>query len=142
MAKELNEKVTVIEGNEPVTVSEIEESTSNELALKLFREKFVASGKEYWGYFCKGNIAGKAVKIEFVPLDNGGYEVLDFVFLFADEANINVQTIVSKNNMGRRVSYTSYEAYNLTPDGKKLSSPIKPARRSDESLFNMAIQYL
>ena len=61
MAKELNEKVTEIEGNEPVTVSEIEESTSNELSLKLFREKFVASGKEYWGYFCKGNIAGKAV---------------------------------------------------------------------------------
>jgi len=134
-AAEMEETMT----SGPVVEEEIESSPS----IKLCREKFVSNGKTYWGYFVSGNIAGKPMTAEFIPLDVGGYEVLDLVFAFSEEADIKVTKTVSKNNMGCRVTYTSYEAENFVPNTtKRLHCGIRPSKNSDQAVFDMIVQFL
>ena len=52
--------------------------------IMVEREKFISHDKEYFGYFIKGRVRGKDVKIGIAPpnkdTDRGGYTVLDIVF--------------------------------------------------------------
>jgi len=147
MSKEIkneNEtKTTETESEMKVAETETEEVTNSDTSLKVVRVSFVSNGKTYWGYFIKGKIANHDVKVELIPDDAGGYGVLELVYLFSDEAFLNVKTTVSKNSMGRKVSYTNYEVYNIDPNtGKKLKMTVRPARKSDASLLDMIIDYM
>ena len=44
------------------------------------REAYEKNGNTYFGYFIKGIVRGKDVKVLISPPDIGGYTVLDIVF--------------------------------------------------------------
>ncbi len=49
--------------------------------LTLEREQYNGNdGKQYWSYFVRGKARGRDIKVDFVPKDTGGYELLDIVF--------------------------------------------------------------
>ena len=68
------------------------------LAVKVERETFEMDGKTYFGYFIKGNIRGRDVKIGIKPPDNGGYTVLDIVFDGAMAADLEVTPFEMKRD--------------------------------------------
>ena len=78
------------------------------LAVKVERETFEMDGKTYFGYFIKGNIRGRDVKIEIKPPDNGGYTVLDIVFDGAMSADLEVTPFEMKTNGGRESDRGQY----------------------------------
>ena len=55
-----------------------------ELVKQVYYETFEYNGKEYYGYYIKGVVRGREVKIGIAPpnkdTDKGGYTVLDLVF--------------------------------------------------------------
>ena len=44
------------------------------------RDTYEKDGNTYYGYFIRGNVRGKDVRVLIVPPDKGGYTVLDVVF--------------------------------------------------------------
>ena len=44
------------------------------------RDTYEKDGNTYYGYFIRGRIRGKDVRVLIVPPDKGGYTVLDVVF--------------------------------------------------------------
>ena len=56
------------------------------------RETFESKGKTYFGYYIKGTVRGREVKVGIAPpdkdTDKGGYTVLDIVFGNADKAEL------------------------------------------------------
>lgn len=48
----------------------------NNQTIIVKRETYQKDGKEYFAYFIEGAIKGKAVRVNVVPHDIGGYTVL------------------------------------------------------------------
>lgn len=67
--------------------------------IMVERETFESNGKTYFGYFIKGVVRGKDIRIQIVPpnkdTDKGGYNVLDVVFGDAMQAELVVKYYVS-----------------------------------------------
>ena len=67
-----------------------------EVTLVLEREAFVTKdGKEMYGYFVRGEAAGRKIKADFLAKDQGGYELLDLMF----EINPKVNLIMHEESM-------------------------------------------
>ena len=78
------------------------------MAIKVERETFEMDGKTYFGYFIKGNIRGRDVKIGIKPPDNGGYTVLDIVFDGAMAADLEVTPFEMKTEDGKVIAGNTY----------------------------------
>ena len=138
--KKVNEKIENVE----VSVNESKVIETKEFVLKLFveREKFQAkNGQEYWGYFLRGDVRGRAVKVDFIPKDKGGYEPLDIVFTVAPKAELIMTEEVMKDNDGNKTKYTTYKVRTVDDLGE-LECGVKPARDSDKALLTMLIKQL
>ena len=143
MEKKNNEMVneTEIKGNVQADVQVVEQQ---EQALKLFveRESFVGNdGKQYWAYVLKGDVRGRAVKVDFAPKDKGGYEPLDIVFMVNDKAELIMTKETMTDANGTKTSYTSYKVRNEDELGV-LECGVKPSRDSDKALLTMLINQL
>ena len=143
MEKKNNEMVneTEIKGNVQADVQVVEQQ---EQALKLFveRESFVGNdGKQYWAYVLKGDVRGRAVKVDFAPKDKGGYEPLDIVFMVSDKAELIMTKETMTDANGTKTSYTSYKVRNEDELGV-LECGVKPSRDSDKALLTMLINQL
>lgn len=111
------------------------------LAVKVERETFEMDGKTYFGYFIKGNIRGRDVKIEIKPPDNGGYTVLDIVFDGAMSADLEVTPFEMKTEDGKVIAGNTYAVTSVDPEtGEVYFCKVKPARESDKTLLQMLLR--
>ena len=143
MEKKINENANVNEikeiAQEDVQIEQVEEK-----GLKLFveRESFIGNdGKQYWAYVLKGDVRGRAVKVDFAPKDKGGYEPLDIVFMVSDKAELVMTTETMTDANGKKQSYVSYKVRNIDEFGV-LECGVKPSRDSDKALLTMVINQL
>ena len=139
--------------NEIVNETEIKEIAQTDVqvveqveekALKLFveRESFIGTdGKQYWAYVLKGDVRGRAVKVDFAPKDKGGYEPLDIVFMVKDTAELIMTTETMTDVNGKKNTYVSYKVRNADELGV-LECGVKPSRDSDKALLTMVINQL
>ena len=111
------------------------------MAIKVERETFEMDGKTYFGYFIKGNIRGRDVKIGIKPPDNGGYTVLDIVFDGGMSADLGGTPFEMKTEDGKVITGNTYAVTSLDPEtGEVYSCKVKPARESDKTLLQMLLR--
>lgn len=108
------------------------------------KEKFEFNGKEYFGYFIKGIVRGKEVKISIAPpnkdTDRGGYTVLDLVFGDSDKAELVIVPYEIKDEKaGKVITGNSYMVRTVDENGEVYECPVKPNRTSDKTLLNMLL---
>ena len=61
------------------------------------RDTYEKNGKTFFTYFVKGTLRGKEVKASVMPMDIGGYAVLDIVFNGANQASLVVKPFELKD---------------------------------------------
>ena len=143
MEKKNNEIVNENEIKE-IAQADVQVEQVEEKGLKLFveRESFIGNdGKQYWAYVLKGQVRGRAVKVDFAPKDKGGYEPLDIVFMVKDNAELIMTTETMTDANGKKTNYVSYKVRNEDELGL-LECGVKPSRDSDKALLTMIINQL
>ena len=95
------------------------------------------SGEKMFAYVLRGKLQGKDTKVDFVPKDKGGYEVLAFVFGVADKAELIINVEEMETDDGRKTRYNSYLLRTIDSDGVPWECEVKPQRNSDKSLLKM-----
>ena len=141
MEKKVNENVNEIK---EIAQADVQVEQVEEKGLKLFveRESFIGNdGKQYWAYVLKGQVRGRAVKVDFAPKDKGGYEPLDIVFMVKDNAELIMTTETMTDANGKKTNYVSYKVRNEDELGL-LECGVKPSRDSDKALLTMIINQL
>ena len=104
------------------------------------RDTYEKNGKTFFTYFVKGTLRGKEVKASVMPMDIGGYAVLDIVFNGANQASLVVKPFELKDEKtGATVKGNSFAVCSTDEDGTVYECPIKPFRPSDKSLLNMLL---
>ena len=111
-----------------------------EKKIMVERETFEYEGKEYFGYYIKGEVRGREVKVRVMPPDIGGYAVLDIVYAEANKAELTLTPYEIKGNDGRVVSGNIYGVRSVDEDGVVYECKIKPSRDSDKNLLNMLLR--
>ncbi len=105
------------------------------------RETFEHNDKSYFGYFIKGIVRGKEIKVQVMPHDNGGYVVLDIVFNGANKAELFLTPYEIKDEKTKRVvKGNTYGVRSYDEDGQVYECPIKPYRNSDKTLLQMLLR--
>ena len=108
------------------------------------RETFESKGKTYFGYYIKGTVRGRDVKVGIAPpdkdTDKGGYAVLDIVFGNADKAELVLVPYEIRDEKTKKVvKGNSYVVRTVDEDGKVYECTVKPSRTSDRSLLQMLL---
>jgi hypothetical protein len=94
--------------------------------------------KEYRNYFVRIEIRGRSAKVDFLPIDIGGYEVLDFVFGDLDVAELFLESYTVKDSKSGRVTKRGYYYWaRNADDGGVYKAQIKPKETSDKNLLDM-----
>ena len=102
------------------------------------RDTYEKDGNTYYGYFIRGNVRGKDVRVLIVPPDKGGYTVLDVVFGEEMAAELVLKPYEIKDEAtGKVISGNSYAVRTVDEDGVVYECPVKPYRQSDKALLNM-----
>jgi hypothetical protein len=137
MAKESTETKVTETAEAEVTETAASAAGTDEAVRRLLisREKFKSKGKEYWSYVVKGKIRGREMKVDFEPLDKGGFEFLDIVFDGAQSADLAMIPFEFKDNSGKKVSGIRYEVQSADEYGE-YKIQVKPARSSDLAILN------
>ena len=126
------------------------------VVLKVTRELLdvkTANGDDMYAYVyrnkCKIGEEEREVKVDFVVptvfgssvRDRGGYEVLDIIFMLADDANLTVEEKTSLNeNTGEVTVRKVYEIWNEDSFGVRYSYNVQPSRKSDEAKLSFILQ--
>lgn len=104
------------------------------------REAYEKNGNTYFGYFIKGKVRDKEVKVLISPPDIGGYTVLDIVFGNDSKAELVVKPYEMKDASGNIVAGNTYAVRSVDENGEIYECSIKPFRKSDKSLLNMILR--
>lgn len=107
------------------------------MKIKVTREAFTGESETYYGYYVYGNIRGIDVKAQVIPLDFGGYAVLDIVYDGEDEAELVTEDYTYTAKDGAEKVGKHYKVVTYDSDGKAYECPVKPAKRSDKTLINV-----
>lgn len=116
--------------------------------LKVVRELLDAKtkrGGDMYAYVLRYktmvNGAEREIRVDFVAKDIGGYDMLDMIFLYGDEALLDVreETMVDEDTNEER-KYFVYEIWNVDEDAITWSYKVKPARESDKAKLNVILQ--
>jgi len=118
------------------------------IELKVVRELLDAktkSGQDMYGYVLREKIVvhGKEreIRVDFAAKDVGGYDVLVLIFMYGDEAYLDVhEEYMTNDKTGETVPYKVYEIWNEDEDGIVYSYKVKPMRESDKSKLDVVIQ--
>ena len=109
--------------------------------VKVEREEFEYEGKKYFGYFLKGNVYGRDVKVGIKPPDNGGYTVLDIFFESQAEPTLTVTPFEITAEDGRVIRGNTYAVECADVEtGEMFTCKVKPARESDKTLLQMLLK--
>ena len=86
------------------------------------RETFESKGKTHFGYYIKGMVRGREVKVGIAPpdkdTDKGGYAVLDIVFGNADKAELVLVPYEIRDEKTKKVvNDNSYVVRSVDEDG-------------------------
>ena len=104
-------------------------------------DTYEKDGNTYYGYFIRGRIRGKDVRVLIVPPDKGGYTVLDVVFGEEMAAELVLKPYEIKDEAtGRVISGNSYAVRSVDEDGVVYECPVKPYRQSDKALLQMLVR--
>ena len=126
------------------TTIQVSEETSAVKQLFVERVKNVAKdGKEYWNYITKGKALGRDIRVDFMPKDKGGYEVLDILFSLQDKAKLVVGEESSTDVNGKTTRYKTYtlQVVDENDEDKTIyDCSVKPSRDSDKALLNMLLK--
>jgi len=90
-----------------------------------------------YGYYVYANYNNIDFKAQVVPLDFGGYAVLDIVYNGETEADLVIEDYTYTAKDGSIKVGKHYKVISEDPDGKKYECDVKPARRSDRTLINL-----
>ncbi len=105
------------------------------------RETYEKNGKTFFTYFVKGTLRGKEIKASVMPMDIGGYAVLDIVFNGENKANLVIKPFELKDEKtGATIKGNSFAVCSFDEDGREYECPVKPFRPSDKSLLNMLLK--
>lgn len=116
-------------------------ANKKENQIVVERETYEKNGKQYFSYFVKGNVRGKDVKASVMPLDIGGYTVLDIVFGNEMKADLVLNPYEIKDEKtGSVMSGNTYSVRTVDENGEIYECRIKPAKNSDKSLLNMILR--
>ena len=116
-------------------------ANKKENQIVVERETYEKNGKQYFSYFVKGNVRGKDVKASVMPLDIGGYTVLDIVFGNEMKAELVLNPYEIKDEKtGTVMSGNTYSVRSVGENGEIYECRIKPAKNSDKSLLNMILR--
>ncbi len=130
--KNMSKKENVLNENE--TVKE------NEKKLVVVRETFVGNDdKEYYSYNVPGKVRNRDVKVDLIPKDKGGYEVLDLIFDISETAELIVRKEQMTDENGVVTNYDAYDVMNVDENGIAFVCGVKPSRASDKSILNILI---
>lgn len=111
--------------------------------LYVERETFTTKDKrEMYGYFVRGQIRGRDVKVDFNAKDQGGYETLDLIFDINPKAELLIHEETQTDIDGAKRTYTVYEVQNVDEDGIVYKYKVKPARESDKTYLDILLQQL
>lgn len=115
-----------------------EKNVSNKKQLKVKRETYTKSGKEFFSYFVEGEIRGKKMKAYLTPDGIRGYDLLDLVFLGEETADLRVTSNSMIGEDGVEVAYTTYECFNIDKEtGEEFSCKLKPMTGSDKKILEL-----
>ena len=116
-------------------------ANKKENQIVVERDTYEKNGKQYFSYFVKGNVRGKDVKASVMPLDIGGYTVLDIVFGNEMKAELVLNPYEIKDEKtGTVMSGNTYSVRSVDENGEIYECRIKPAKNSDKSLLNMILR--
>jgi len=107
--------------------------------VKVERETYVRNGKEYFGYFIKGNLRGVDVKAKIMPPEFEGYAVLDIVFGKEMAADLIVTPYAMKDDFGKTIRGNTYSVRTVDTDGTVYECPVKPANASAKAILSMIL---
>lgn len=112
---------------------------SNKVCVE--RETYEKNGNQYFAYFVKGNVRGKDVKASVMPLDIGGYTVLDIVFNGEMKADLIATPYEIKDEKtGSVVSGKTFSVRSIDENGEIYECRIKASRQSDKQLLSMILR--
>ena len=115
------------------------EKKTNKIVVE--RETYEKNGKTFFTYFIKGSVRGKDVKASVMPLDIGGYTVLDIVFGNGNKADLITNPYEIKDEKtGEIHSGNTFSVRSVDENGEVYECRIKPYRNSDKMLINMIIR--
>ena len=108
--------------------------------ITVEREIFKYKGKDYFGYFIKGTVKGRDVRVSIKPPDNGGYIVLDIFFDGGKPVNLVVNPYEITTEDGNVLTGNTYAVEGMDEEtGEVYSCKVKPARESDKTLLQMLL---
>ena len=112
---------------------------SNKVVVE--RETYEKNGNQYFTYFVRGVVRGKEVKAGVMPLDFGGYTLLDIVFNGEKQADLEARPFEFKDEKtGSVISGTSYMVVSVDENGEVYECKIKASRQSDKQLLAMILR--
>lgn len=107
--------------------------------LFVGREYYERDGKQYFWCFVSGKIRGKDVRVGLVPVDFGGYEVVDIVFGAEQKVGLYKYLYEMRDEHTKRtVKGFTYKIQSQDDDGV-YAIKLKPARDSDKALLEMLL---
>lgn len=115
--------------------------------LIVSRNSFTSreSGETLYSYCIKDKIVvrgiERSIRIDLSAKDNGGYEMLDIIFMLDDFAYLLVHDeFIVDDKTGRKSNFRVYEVANVDEFGIVYKYQVKPSAKSDEALLNVLIQ--
>ena len=127
--KEMNQEQGAIELKVTRELLDAKTKSGQDMYGYVLREKIVVNGKE------------REIRVDFAAKDVGGYDVLDLIFMYGDEAYLDVrEEYMTNEKTGETVPYLIHEIWNQDEDGIVYSYKVKPSRESDKAKLNVVLQ--
>ena len=131
--------------------------TIEDVTLKVRRELLnskTKAGADMYCYVCKDVVSSKAlvngkleerkreIRCDFVAKQNdfGGYDMLDLIFMFGDDANLSLRQESITDDNKNTTTFIVYEIWNTDDDGVVYSYKVKPMNESDKAVLNVIVQ--
>lgn len=111
--------------------------STNTIIVSRETYKDKKSGQEYFSYFIEGEVKGKPVRVNIVPHDIGGYNVLDIVFLDAEQVTLDIRPVSMKDAAGEEITINTFYVVSCDENGEIYECPVKPKNKSDKVLLTM-----
>ena len=109
--------------------------------LMIQREPYFKLDRQYWSYYVKGTIRGKECRVNLIPPDVGGYDLLDIVFDDADSCVLTAVPFSIKDESGATITGNTFMAVSTDPEtGEVYECKVKPALASGKTMLSLMLR--
>ena len=109
--------------------------------FKLKQKGFMGrDGNVYYGYIVDVVLRGRDMKVDFVPKDKGGYEVLELVFNGKKTVDLYVTEDTMVDSTGKKTRFKVYTARSIDENGEIFEINVKPDKDSDKSIIENVLR--